>query len=65
MTFAEQMVSKYQTILLNSAGLKMVSVDGQTISYADLEKSYQFWLKKVAQEAGTRGSVAAIDLTGF
>lgn len=65
MTFAEQMVAKYQAILLASAGLKMVSVDGQTVSYADLEEKYQFWVRKVEQESGTRGSVAAIDLTGF
>ena len=37
-TFAEQMVEKYRTLLADSAGLKSVTVDGQSVTYRELEE---------------------------
>ena len=36
-TFAETMLAKYETLLQTSAGLDTVSVDGQSVRYADVE----------------------------
>jgi len=63
MTFAEQMLEKYEELLLANAGLKQVSVDGQTVSYAELERRYEFWR---AVERGSRPRSASIKLSsGF
>jgi len=48
-TFAEKMVAKYEELLEANAGLASVNVDGQQVSYSDLEAKYGHWLKKVAQ----------------
>ena len=66
MTFAEQMLEKYEELLLANAGLKQVSVDGQTVSYAELERRYEFWRRRVAVERGSRPRSASIKLSsGF
>jgi len=65
MTFAAQMVAKYETLLLASAGLKMVMVDGQSITYGELEQKYDFWARKLAAETGTKPRASRIKLDGF
>lgn len=63
-SFAEQMVTKLETLLLASAGLRSVNVDGETVTYADLESRYDYWKSRVSRESGTRPLSATIDLSG-
>ena len=37
------MVEKYRTLLADSAGLKSVTVDGQSVTYGDLERLLEHW----------------------
>jgi hypothetical protein len=62
LTFAQQMVAKYQALLLSSAGLTKVSIDNQEVRVADLEKAYGFWQRKLAALTNTRPRVVSIDL---
>jgi hypothetical protein len=64
-TFAEQMVTKYETLLQTSAGLDTVSVDGQSVRYTDVEAKYRYWKREVARQAGQRPQAASINLGGF
>lgn len=63
-TFAEQMVSKYEALLLKSAGLQSVSVEGESMSLADLEGKWEFWKNKVAREGGSKPRIAVIKMGG-
>ena len=63
-TFAEDMVTKYETLLSANTGVKSVSVDGQSVSYDDLVKQYQFWKTTVARAAGTKPTASTIKLGG-
>ena len=44
-TFAETVLSKYETLLQTGAGLDTVSVDDQSVRYADVEAGQwcPFW----------------------
>ena len=53
-TFAETMLSKYETLLQTSAGLDTVSVDGQSVRYVDVEAKYRYWKREVARQTATR-----------
>ena len=53
-TFAETMLAKYETLLQTSAGLDTVSVDGQSVRYADVEAKYRYWKREVAREKHER-----------
>lgn len=64
-SFAEQMVAKYETLLVKSAGLRSVTVDGTAITYADVEAQYRYWQGIVARQQGTRPVVSSIDLSNF
>jgi hypothetical protein len=64
-TFAAQMLAKYQQLLLDNAGSTMVTVDGQTVQFADLEAKYRYWQGQVNRENGTRPRAAKINLGGF
>ena len=75
-TFAETMLSKYETLLQTSAGLDTVSVDGQPVTatghavvgsvrYADVEAKYRYWKREVAREKGERPQAASVNLGGF
>lgn len=61
-TFAEDMVEKYQTLLLANAGVKSVTVDGQSMTMDDLERKLEYWSRKVAAANGTRPRVMQINL---
>jgi len=65
MCFARDMVSKYEALLAANAGMRSVSVDGQSVTYDELEKQYEFWVKKAGAEAGTRPRLSKINLSGF
>lgn len=60
--FAEKMVAKYRDLLLQGAGLKSISIDGQSVSYADLEAAYDHWTKKLARLNGSRPIAKSINL---
>lgn len=62
MAFADDMVEKYQALLLANAGVKSVNVDGQSLSLDDLEKKLEYWSRKVARADGTRPRVMQINL---
>jgi hypothetical protein len=49
-TFAETMLAKYETLLQTATGLDTVSVDGQSVRYADVEAKYRYWKREVARE---------------
>lgn len=56
------MVEKYQALLLANAGVKNVSVDGQSLSLDDLESKLEYWSRKVAIADGSRPRVMQINL---
>ncbi len=62
MSFAAQMVAKYEALLLANAGMTSVNVDGGQVAYADLEAKYSFWKSKLARENGSRPRAAQIKL---
>ena len=62
--FTRRMVAKYRELLLSAAGLSSVTIDGQVVSYQDLEASYRSWTKKLATLDGTRPQLVSIDLSG-
>lgn len=64
-TFAEQMVSKYEGLLLKGAGLSQVTVDGTVVSFVELEQQYAFWTRRVARESGARPVASTIKLGGM
>ena len=64
-TFAEQMVTKLEALLLANVGAQSVMIDGQSVTYADLEKKYDYWTSQVAVAQGTKPRVASINLRGF
>lgn len=64
-THAEQMVTKLEEVLLDTAGLNQVTVDGQTMNVAGAEKKLAHYKRIVAREKGTRPIAAGIKLGGF
>lgn len=63
-TFAEQMVAKYQTLLLSAAGMRSINVDGQVVSVSDLETKWNFWKAEVAKESGSKPRLSVIKMGG-
>jgi hypothetical protein len=63
-TFAERMVTKLETLLEQSAGLASVNVDGEAVTFADLEARYDYWKGRVALENGARRRSSSIYLGG-
>jgi len=64
-TSAETQVARYEALLATSAGLDTVSVDGQSVRYADVEAKYRYWQREVARGKGERPQAASINLGGF
>lgn len=62
LTFAEQMVAKYEALLLKCAGLTSIAVDGFNTSYADLEEKHRYWKNRVAREQHTRPVALSVNL---
>lgn len=61
--FTRRMVAKYRELLLKAAGLQSITIDGQAVSYADLEARYSDWIGRLAQLDGTLNAVLTIDLS--
>lgn len=64
-TFAEEMVTKLETVLKANAGLKSVQVDGQAVSFDDITDQYDYWKRKVAKEKGRAPVISTIKLGQF
>ncbi|HUX03275.1 MAG TPA: hypothetical protein VMY35_20115 [Phycisphaerae bacterium] len=62
-SFAETMLHKYETLLESSAGLDVVNIDGQSVSFADLEAKRKHWQREVARETGAKPAASTIDLS--
>ena len=63
-TFAAQMVTRLQALLLLSAGMDSVTVDGQTVRVKDLESKLEHWEAEVASENGTNPGFMTADMSG-
>ena len=61
-TFAEDQITRLETLIAANVGVQNVSVDGVSVSYADLLKQYDYWKSRYAREQGTRPRVAQINL---
>jgi len=64
-TFAAQMVEKYEALLAANVGVASVTIDGVSVSYADVEAAYRRWLRTYNRERGRRPTAATIRLDGF
>jgi ABC-type amino acid transport substrate-binding protein len=61
-TFAQRMLEKYETLLEQNAGVERINIDGQDVTYADLEKKYEFWRARVLKEGGKAPTISTIRL---
>lgn len=61
-TFAQQMLDKIEALLLANPGVQSITIEGESVSYADLVKQYDSWAARVARENGTKPRSAQIDL---
>lgn len=64
-TFAEQQVSRLETLLTANTGVDSVMVGSRSVKYSDLLKQYDYWKAIVAREGGVRPRAAQINLSGF
>lgn len=62
LVFARQMVAKYRDLLTKAAGLKSITIDGQMVTYAELESAFRRWQKSVGRLSGSRPTTVTIDL---
>jgi len=63
-TFNELMVTKLKALLLLSAGMDSVTVDGQVVRVRDLKKELEYWQAEVAVEDGTNPGWMGVNMTG-
>ena len=63
-TFAEDMVTSLETLLAANVGVTSVTVDGQSVTYADLLKQYNYWKSRVARASGDKPPLSTIILGG-
>jgi hypothetical protein len=64
-TFNEQMVTKRQALLLANPGAEVISVDGTSTTFVDLQTRLNWFQSQVAREQGTKPMSAGIRLGGF
>ena len=62
MSFATEMVAKLETLLLANPGASSVNVDGQAVTFTDLNAQWQFWKQVAARESGSARASAQIKL---
>lgn len=63
-TFAERMVTKYETLLEANAGFQTATIEGVAVAFTKLREDYEYWKKQVAIEAGNRPMCMQLDLSG-
>lgn len=61
-THAQQMITKLQEVLLESAGLDSCTIDGVTVKVKDVEAQLRIWERRRAIERGAIRRVSSIDL---
>ena len=61
-TIAQQMVEKYEALLLANAGVESVVVDGRRIAFHDLEKKHAYWSRRREAELNKRPVVNTLDI---
>jgi hypothetical protein len=64
-SFAANQVARLETLLQQCTGVQSVTVDGQTVTYDDLTRQYNYWKSRYARENGRRPRVAQIYLGGY
>lgn len=64
-TFAEKRLAQYEELLEDNAGMTSVSVDGQTMSLANLEAKSEYWRRRVAKQKGKFATVSTIKQSGI
>jgi hypothetical protein len=65
MTHAQTMVIKLEALLEQNPGAESVTVDGQTVKFADLEARLARYRREVERQAHRRGRAAGIRLGGI
>jgi sulfur carrier protein ThiS len=65
MSFTSDQVTRLETLLAANVGAQSVNVDGQSVTYADLLRQYDYWKSRAAREQGTRPRVSQINLGDF
>lgn len=63
-TFAEEMVAQLETLLRENVGVQTVSFGGQTVSYADLQRQYEYWQAQAAKSTGKRPFIRSLTMEG-
>jgi len=63
MTQADKMLQYYADLLHKAGGKQRITVDGQSVTFGDLEKKHAKWERKVALQKGDRPEVRRIDLS--
>jgi hypothetical protein len=61
-SFADEMVTKLETLLRENVGVTSVNVDGRSVSYAELTAQYDYWKNRAARESGRRPWASKIKL---
>jgi len=64
-TFAETMLDAIKIRLADCAGLKSITVDGQTVTFEDLTRQYDHWNTRVMREQGKASRIQRINLGGI
>lgn len=64
-TFAQDQVTRLETLLAQNTGVESVTVDGQSVKYSDLLKQYEFWKSRAARESGARPVAYNVNLGSF
>ncbi len=60
LAFATQMLAVIQSQLQQLGGAQSATIDGQTISVTDLNKSHQYWQRRVNILSGAKPRAARI-----
>lgn len=61
-SFADEMVTKLETLLRENVGVASVTIDGRAVSYASLTEQYDYWKNRAARESGRRPLASKIKL---
>lgn len=63
MTQADKMLQYYADLLHKAGGKQRITVDGQSVTFGDLEKLNAKWKREVARQKGGRPEIRSIDLS--
>lgn len=63
MTQADKMLQRYEDLLHKAGGKQRITVDGQSVTFEDLEKKHAYWQREVARQKGIRPELRRIDLS--